>query len=328
MTQSILRRDCVTGGTGFLGSHIISQLLASSEYIVRGTARSGKKLGDIFPNESRLEVVEVPDLTSDHTDALKGVQAVMHVAAPISNKAESGEELFNGIYEGTLHIIKQAINLGIKKIVCTGLGQAINFTTQILAQYANAFGPEALNEKGYGVVNKESVDYEKRYKAIWEIAYQHPDVDATIILPPAIYGPMVSNYPVTSRSSLGTNDWVYYLVAEGTYPSAPAGDIIDVRDAARAHIVALSVGPIPGKNKRFIVAREKCYWKEVAELIKKERPELAHRLPKEDLEPPVQTTAPLDLTFTEQGLGFTEYHYRREETLLAALDCGLALGRK
>ncbi|KAF5364988.1 hypothetical protein D9758_008191 [Tetrapyrgos nigripes] len=319
----------VTGGTGLLGSHVIAQLLATNEYIVRGTARSAKKLRDIFPNEPRLEVVEVPDSTSDHTEALKGIEAVMHLAAPIYSKAESGEALYNGVYEGAVHIIKQAIDAGIKKIVYTGT-------------YAALF--ELLNEKSFGNVKKGEFNFKDvasdeaslmpiyiaakiiADKDIWDIAHQHPDVDITVLLPPAIFGPVVPNFPLTSRSNLSTNDYVYQLVLNGpdAYPAIPVGDLVDVRDMARAHVVALTTKPIPGKDKRFIVSGGKYNWKELADLVRRERPELAHKLPREDLERPVQTTAPIDLTFTEKELGFSEY-YPWEETVLAALDSGLML---
>jgi nucleoside-diphosphate-sugar epimerase len=86
----------VTGGTGFLGSHVIDKLLVDDKYIVRGIARSASKLQAIFPNAgSDLEVVEIPSLTSDFTDAFKGVSAVVHVASPGFLKGETSKEIFN-----------------------------------------------------------------------------------------------------------------------------------------------------------------------------------------------------------------------------------------
>ncbi|KAF5333948.1 hypothetical protein D9758_017600 [Tetrapyrgos nigripes] len=323
----------VTGGTGLLGSHLIAQLLATDKYIIRGTARSAQKLRDIFPNEPRLEVFEIPDWSSDHTEVLKGVQAVQHLAAPLFyNKVENGEVLFNGVYGGALHIVKQALAAGIKKITYTGTYAAL-----FELHPANRFRADRpLNEMSFGNVRKdlnikEVISDEESLKVLyiaakiigdkdtWEIAHQHPDVDVTV-------RPVVPNFPVISRTSLSTNDYVYQLILNGpdTYPPVSVGDLVDVRDMARAHVLALL---IPGKDKRFIVSGGKYHWKEIGDLIRRERPEVAHRLSREDVKPMEQTVSPIDLTFTEKELGITEYH-GWEESALAALDCGLMLERE
>ncbi|KAE9401223.1 hypothetical protein BT96DRAFT_818148, partial [Gymnopus androsaceus JB14] len=84
----------VTGGTGFVGSHIITQLLAKG-YRVRAAARSASKLQGIFPDAPALEVVEMPTLLSDYSENLKDVDAVIHVAASLFSKGASSDEIFH-----------------------------------------------------------------------------------------------------------------------------------------------------------------------------------------------------------------------------------------
>ncbi|EEB96306.1 hypothetical protein MPER_04580, partial [Moniliophthora perniciosa FA553] len=82
----------ITGATGFIGSHIVSQLLAKNVK-VRAVVRSASKVKSIFPNAgSQLEIVEIPSLLDDHTEALRGVSAVIHTAVPAFFKGASGEE--------------------------------------------------------------------------------------------------------------------------------------------------------------------------------------------------------------------------------------------
>ena len=84
------------------------------------------------------------------------------------------------------------------------------------------------------------------------------------VLPPDIFGEYVPNYPypksLSARSSLGTNNHVYYLLTGGphgpnTYPPIPIGHALDVKDAAKAHLQALDVPPVykdqKRKNKRY-----------------------------------------------------------------------------
>lgn len=67
----------VTGISGFLGAHVVNELLKAG-YKVRGTARFGKlalvKEGYAdSPYKEKLEIVEINDLVhGDFTEALKG----------------------------------------------------------------------------------------------------------------------------------------------------------------------------------------------------------------------------------------------------------------
>ncbi|THU95299.1 NAD(P)-binding protein [Dendrothele bispora CBS 962.96] len=328
----------ITGGTGFLGSHIISQLLAQGSYTVRAVARSANKLKSIFPNASvdQLQVIEIPTLTSDFTDALKNVTAVVHAASPIKDE---GKQILEGAYYGTIHIVNQAIAAGVKKIVITG-----TFASLLDGDFKAGFGTKLITEKSFGNFTIEEVDLENPNvmaiyhaaktladKKVWEIAHQHTGVDITVLLPPAILGPYVPNFPINSRDSLGTNDFVYSLIVNGTdsYSQViPVGHMIDVRDAARAHLLALSTGRIPGSDKRFIISARSFTWKEFADLYRKERPELKDRLPREDVKQGFeQTSAPLDVDFANDALGMGEY-IDWKETALAALDATLILERK
>ncbi|THV04602.1 NAD(P)-binding protein [Dendrothele bispora CBS 962.96] len=337
----------ITGGTGLTGSHIISQLLEQGQYTVRGVARSASKLKSIFPDArpDQLEIVEIPNLTSDFTEALKGVYAVIHVASATYANGATGPEIFEVAYEGTLNLIQQAIKQGIKKIVYTGA-----YGSLLDTKISNGFSTVPITEKDFGPITLEELDrtdtnlttiYQASKtiaeKKAWELAHENPDVDLTVLLPPGIFGPLVPNFVLKSRESLSSNDYVYQIILNGpdAYPFFPVSDMVDVRDIARAHLAALALPPLPvdeetgsRRDKRFIVSGCKYWWKEVADLIRRERPHLAHRLPKEDVPAPVQITTPLDLSFTEKFLpGFegVQSYYPWEDSILGALDSALAL---
>ncbi|KAG6847414.1 hypothetical protein H0H93_008259, partial [Arthromyces matolae] len=86
--------------------------------IARGTrvaelAESYKKFG------SRFTAIEIKDLTSDQfPEALKGVDAVIHAAAPLPGKEDTASMLHSAV-EGTLNVVRQAEKAGIKRIVVT-----------------------------------------------------------------------------------------------------------------------------------------------------------------------------------------------------------------
>ena len=77
---------CVTGGSGFLGSWCVSQLLEKG-YVVNTTVRSMEKANlKKLPNaESNLNVYVADLLTTGSFDsAVAGCTAVLHVASPLS----------------------------------------------------------------------------------------------------------------------------------------------------------------------------------------------------------------------------------------------------
>lgn len=87
----------VTGATGVLGSHVVSQLLEQS-YTVRAAVRPGKvqRLRDIFPAAgTRLQTTEVASLTSDFATAVKDVGAVIHCASPAYFKGEGAKDILD-----------------------------------------------------------------------------------------------------------------------------------------------------------------------------------------------------------------------------------------
>ncbi|KAJ3723834.1 hypothetical protein C8R42DRAFT_708920 [Lentinula raphanica] len=323
----------VTGGTGFLGAHIVSQLLEKG-YTVRATTRTSSKLQAIFPKATaeQLQIVEVPTLTSDHSAALKGVDALIHAASPIYGEGVSGQELFAGAYEGTVALVKQAIAAGVKKIVVTG-----TFVNLFDADFKAAFGTKVITEKDFGSITADKIDlnndgirvYQESKtaadKAIWEIAHKNPDVDFTVLLPPAIFGPILG--PLSSSlSCLSTNIFLKNLFAP-EYPPNPIGHMIDARDAARAHALALTTPPVPGRDKRFIIANGSFLWEDVVAMLRSKKPELSSRLPRETSVPGPQTCAPLDTTFAKEVLGMKEY-ISQEASFLATVDVVLEWEKK
>ena len=95
----------VTGGSGFIGSHAIVQLLAAG-YQVRTTVRDLKREGDVramlrnggVEPDGRLSFVAA-NLTSDAgwTEAVAGCEYVLHVASPLPANAPKHEDELIGL---------------------------------------------------------------------------------------------------------------------------------------------------------------------------------------------------------------------------------------
>ena len=151
----------------------------------------------------------------------------------------------------------------------------------------------------------------------------HPDFDVTTIHPSFIYGPFgpgqVYNAPAT-----GTNLHVYELIdgapgrpVSGYDRGAPMN--VDVRDVARAHVLALKLPPSSTLN-RFTLSTSTFMWTDAVALLAEKRPELKERLPVvTGKEPPLGPVATLDTSKTESVLGMKNL-IKWQDTVLDTID--------
>ncbi|KDQ13490.1 hypothetical protein BOTBODRAFT_33505 [Botryobasidium botryosum FD-172 SS1] len=328
----------VTGGTGFVGAHIIDQLLKEN-YVVRAAARPGKvaKLAGMFPDAgSRLQVFEVTDLSDgDFTEGLKGVGALIHVAAATYVGNDPPAQILKSNVDGTLNVVHQAITAGVKKLIITS-----SYITLFGPDFAPAFSPVPLTEKDWNTITADQVNDSTGAMAayiaaktvaerkFWELSEQHKDIDFTSIVPPGVYGPLLKTFPrPDTRTGLGTVDFAYTLITgeaePNTWPDNPVGNVVHVADLAKAHVLAVAAPPLKdGRKKRLIAAGGTFTWQQAVDLLKKERPEVSSRLPRADLTPTPQTSAPLDTSLTEEVLGIKEWR-SWEEAFLGSIDSAL-----
>ena len=118
----------VTGGSGFIASHCILQLL-SAGYQVRTTVRNLRREADVRamlaqggaePGD-RLSFVAA-DLERDEgwAEAVAGCDYVLHVASPFPAKLPENEEaLIRPAREGALRVLRAARDAGVKRVVLT-----------------------------------------------------------------------------------------------------------------------------------------------------------------------------------------------------------------
>lgn len=105
----------MTGGSGFIGSWILKELLERG-FNVRAAVRSGSKeayLKNLFKDHlETLEFVIVEDITTPGAfdETVKGVTGIIHSASPLSGPDPTIEPdvLIKPAVEGTLGILKSA----------------------------------------------------------------------------------------------------------------------------------------------------------------------------------------------------------------------------
>ena len=162
--------------------------------------------------------------------------------------------------------------------------------------------------------------------AVRDFKRAHPDLDVTTIHPSYIYGPLGSGQVYNTPAS-GTNRYIYGLIdgapdrpVPGYDPAIRGAPVnVDVRDVARAHVLALKVPP-SDEPKRFIISSSRFTWKEAIEFLGQARPELKGRLPViTGKEPAVPPFATMDTSATEAILGLKDY-VKWQDTVLDTID--------
>ncbi|KAH9475832.1 Putative uncharacterized oxidoreductase [Psilocybe cubensis] len=307
----------VTGISGFIGGHVAEELLKHG-FRVRGTVRGAKY--HTFVNTVKrpdLEFVEVDDVvTGDFTKALEGVEGVIHTACPLPGK-KNLEELLSIAVQGTLNVVRQAQQAGVKKIVVTS-----SFGALLSPTHMPAFHGINFTENMWGEVDDQELEKNKDEKyyvyftakikaerALWAFASEHPELEVATILPGCAIGPYAQTFPLPANSdTMATNDFVLLVLSKQEPPFAPNW-MVDVRDVGKAHVLALEKLPLPSEDpKRFTVNSATYTWGAAAAYIKESRPELADRLfPLEDIKPLPGVLSTLDTTRAKEILGFDEF---------------------
>ena len=270
----------VTGGTGFVAMRIISQLLEKG-YQVRTTVRDLKDKGKITAALTANHIdfrglsFESAELTEDANwaKAMQGCRYVLSVASPVFfDKPKNETEATRPAIEGILRVLKFAKQAGVKRVVMTSNFGAVGFTQTDKKRETTESDWTNVNAKGLSVYEKSKTLAEM---AAWDfIKKKGGNLEFATINPIAILGPALSPHFSGSFHLLEN-------LLNGTLKAAPniPLNVVDVIDVAELHILAMENPKANGQ--RFIASADgQISIPEIAELLRKEKPHVAHKVTK------------------------------------------------
>ena len=252
----------ISGANGFVGKPLGAELLRRGHF-VRAAVRSPTQLrGD--------DVVAVGNIDSDTdwTDALRDVDAVIHLAARVhvmqDAAADPLAEFLKVNLHGTVNLARQAARAGVKRLVyVSSIKVNGERTTEALA-YTESNPPHPHDPYGTSKWQAE--------QALHRIA-QDTDLELVIVRPPLVYGSGVKGNFISllgainkgiplplagannSRSLIYVGNLVDALIACATHPAA-AGQTYLVRDGedvSTSVLVEKIASALGRKNRSFYV---------------------------------------------------------------------------
>lgn len=270
------RTALVTGGTGYIGGELIDQLLAGGWRVhttVRNKARSEPILRQRWPGVGERLAVFQADLLSDlgWAEANTGCDAVAHVASPFPLAVpKSADELVVPAREGTLRALRFAVDAGIDRFVQTSSAAAIAYGHPGQEQ----FDYTDWTNLAAGVPPYiESKTVAERAARDW-VAANKPLMTFCSVNPVAVLGPVASG-------DLSTSVEMLRRVVGGSVPLIPniGFSVVDVRDVARMHVLALEAPAEKVRGERFPAAESFLWFSQMIDIVRREMPEFAGKLP-------------------------------------------------
>lgn len=276
----------VTGGSGYIASWVVKQLLEQG-YKVNTTVRNKSKIAKVDhllklqkEFKGKLELYEA-DLLQDGAfkEAMKGCELVIHTASPFKvNVKDAQKELVDPALKGTRNILKEVNNTpSVKRVVLTSSVVAIyGDASDIEATKNGVFTEEYWNTTSS--LKHQPYSYSKTLaeKEAWKFVKEQDRWDLTVINPSFVMGPSLSD-----RTDGESTDFMIQLLSGAFKTGAPylSFGFVDVRDVAKAHILA---GTKENASGRHITCATTKTMLEAADILRKEFGD-KYKLPSKEL---------------------------------------------
>lgn len=125
LTKRAVPFTLVTGGTGFLGSHLVRLLADEGVRNLRVLSTSAPS----WLEDLGVEVVKGSvNSTEDVARAVKGAGAIYHLAGRVSREAEGAHEMYRLHVEGTRILCEAAVEANVRSIVLASTSGTIAIT--------------------------------------------------------------------------------------------------------------------------------------------------------------------------------------------------------
>ncbi|HLG13237.1 MAG TPA: hopanoid-associated sugar epimerase [Blastocatellia bacterium] len=238
----------VTGGTGFVGSHLVRCLLKRGQR-VRCLIRVTSRLDNLKDLSIELAQGDLRDLDSLRT-AVKGCDSVYHCAADYRLWCKDPRDMYASNVEGTRNILQAAFDERVERVV-----------------YTSTVGCLGLNPNGEPADEATPVSLDDmigHYKRSKYLAEQKALGWAKRGLPVVIVNPSTPVGELDIKPTPTGKIIVDYLRGKMFGYVDTGMNLIDVRDCAEGHILAADKGRV---GEKYILGNRNVTLKEMFDLL-------------------------------------------------------------
>lgn len=267
---------CVTGASGFVGSHVVKALLEKG-YSVRATVRDAsndadvawiKALAENTPGRVQIFSADL-NIPGSFDEAVDSADIVIHTAAVVKMSAKNPkEEIVNPSLEGTRSVFSSILkSRTAKKVIHTS---SVSAVLDYLVAEGHVFTEEDWNRElslkdPYGMAKTLSEKY------AWKVYKDQPE-DATWRFELVVLNPALVLGPLLHKKHASASPAVVKSFLDGTMPLALdfAWSIVHVADVASAYVAAVERPEVKG---RFILCNgPPPKYAEIAGILRQEFP--------------------------------------------------------
>lgn len=224
-------RILVTGGTGFLGSHLVARLLADGHSVrVLGRSPPERPLGanaEFFPGDLR-DPEPLRRATAE-------MEAIYHLAGLVSFNPRDGRAMYELHVDGTRRLLEAAAESGARRIILASTSGTIAVSTKEEIADEDHDHPIA-------VVGRWPYYLSKIYQEKLALRFcRERSLPLVVLNPSLLLGPGDERLSST---------WIISKFLNQDIPAMPTGGLsfVDSRDAAAAFAAALTSGEVFGRH--------------------------------------------------------------------------------
>lgn len=223
----------VTGGAGFIGSHVVDQLLEAGHRVAVIDNLSTGVRAYVNQNATFYEL-SIGDTEIIRVFEREKPDAVCHLAAQINVTESVKDPAFDAMTNiiGTINLLEASVRTGVKRFIFSSTGGAIYGSPKLLPADENTV-PEPMSP--YGTSKLATEEYIKTYSRNHPLTY-------VILRYANVFGPRQVPHGECGVCAVLTD-----LMLKGKQPTLygfgePVRDYVYVGDVARANLLALERG--------------------------------------------------------------------------------------